>query len=472
MANDLVVIYPILAILGLGLVVLLLDLASARLRGLLGYLMALGCAGLAVVLVACPPAGEAFSRAITAGPFSEAFTLVFLVAAALVSLGSTRFLPTISRHHGEYYFLLATSTAGLMTMAGAGDLITLYLGLELSTISLYPLAAWHKGNPRSAEAGLKYMLLGAVSSAVLLYGLTIVYGSAGSTSFPMIKQAVGTMPSAALLLGMAFVAAGFAFKVAAAPFHMWAPDVYEGAPTPVTAFLSVASKAAGFAVLLRVFLGLFGGITASWAPAIAILSLLSMLIGNLVAVPQTNLKRMLAYSGIAQAGYALVGVAAATALGTGTTAFFLAQYAFVNVGAFLVAMIVAQATGSEEISALRGLSRRSPLLALTMLLLLLSLGGIPPLGGFWGKLFIFMAGFEQGLWWLVLAGVLLSVLSLYYYLMVVRQMYIAEPDKTDPLPVSRPAAVAVLICTAVAVALVYPTPLLNLCLKAGEALGK
>jgi len=317
---------------------------------------------------------------------------------------------------------------------------------------------------------MKYLLLGAISSAVLLYGLTMIYGVAGTTSFAGVRDALQAAGSPALVLGIAFVAAGFGFKVAAAPFHMWAPDVYEGAPTPITAFLSVASKAAGFAVLLRVFAGLLPGMSDAWAALMAVLSLASLLVGNLAAIPQTNIKRMLAYSGVAQAGCVLVGVAAASALGAGYSVFYLFQYTLANIGAFAVVLLVAQATGSEQITAFRGLSQRSPLLAFSMLLLLLSLGGIPPLGGFWAKLYVFMAGVQQGLWWLVLVGVLTSVLALYYYLMVVRQMYILPPESHERLPIPLPAGLALLVCTVAIVALAYPAPLANLATAAGRVL--
>ena len=465
------VIYPELALLGLAVVLLLLDLAWPRLRAGLGYLAALGCAAIMAALLAAPPAGVAFGGAFVADGTTVLFKLIFLAAAVLVSLVSVRYLGTITRSHGEYYLLLCLSALGLMVMSSAGDLLLLYLGLELSTISLYPLAAFHKDNPRSAEAGLKFMLLGAVSSAVLLYGLSLLYGVTGTTSFRLISDALAAgRLTGGLALALAFVAAGFAFKVAAAPFHMWAPDVYEGAPTPVTAFVSVASKSAGFAVLLRLFAGPLLSASGLWAGLFALLSLASMVVGNLVAIPQTNVKRMLAYSGIAQAGYVLVGLAAASALGAGFSIFFLAQYTLVNIGAFIVVLLVAQGTGSEQLGAFAGLGRRSPLLALSMLLLLLSLGGIPPLAGFWAKLYVFLAGVQAGLWWLVLVGVLASVLSLYYYLMVVRQMYMVAPPSPDPLPIPRPAALALLICTGLTVALAYPGPLVAAALAAGRAL--
>jgi len=400
------------------------------------------------------------------------FKLLFLLAVALVSLGSADFAAQQFRHVGEYYGLLFLSALGMMLIASAGDLLTLYLGLELATLSLYVLCSYAKASPRSGEAGLKYIILGATSSAVYLYGTSLIYGSVGTTHFfAMARHIVpwqGVEPG--LAIGGLFVLAAFGFKIAAVPFHMWAPDTYQGAPTPVTGFLSTASKAAGFAALARVFLGPMLAAASSWLVFVVALSALSMVVGNLLALAQHDIKRMLAYSGIAQAGYALVGIAAASPMGLMATAFFLFQYLFTNLGAFLVVTMVGSAAGDDEIASYRGLSRRNPVLALALLMLLLSLGGIPPLSGFWGKLFLFWAGIRQGLYGLVLIGVLATVLSLYYYLMVARAMYIEPAGGRPPIRLQAPAVLAVLICVLVVVGLAYPQPLIALAENAAATL--
>lgn len=398
------------------------------------------------------------------------FKAIFLLAAAITAAGSVDFASQRFRHIGEYYGLLFFSVLGMMLMASAGDLLTLYLGLELATLSLYVLAAYSKISPRSGEAGLKYLILGATASAVYLYGASLVYGTVGTTLFSTIDSRVslnGIGPG--LAVGILFVIASFAFKIAAVPFHMWAPDVYQGAPTPVTGFLSTASKAAGFAAIIRVLLGPMLDAASGWTVFVIALSGLSMIVGNLLALAQRDIKRMLAYSGVAQAGYALVGIASASSLGALGTIFFLFQYLFTNLGAFLVATIVGLSTGDDQISSYNGLSRRNPGLALAMLVLLLSLGGIPPLSGFWGKVFLFWAGVQSGLYGLVFIGVMASVLSLYYYLMVARAMYI-EPAADRPTIRLQPSTmVAVVVCVLVVVGLTYPGPILNLAHEAAAA---
>jgi len=400
------------------------------------------------------------------------FKAIFLLGVAVASVGSVDFAVSRFRHVGEYYGLLFFSALGMMLMASAGDLLTLYLGLELATISLYVLTSYAKLTPRSAEAGLKYIILGATASGIYLYGASLIYGSVGSTRFVEMARLVGPHPlsSPGLAAGGLLVICAFGFKVAAAPFHMWAPDVYQGAPTPVTGFLSTASKAAGFAALLRVLLGPMNAASPTWSTAVLVLSALSMVVGNLVALSQHDIKRMLAYSGIAQAGYALVGVAAASGLGTLATVFFLFQYLFTNLGAFLIVTAVGSSAGDDEIASYHGLSRRNPTLALALLLFLLSLGGIPPLSGFWAKLFVFWAAIRSGLYGIVLLGVLASVLSLYYYLMVARAMYIEPAAGKPSVRVPVPLAVAVLVCALVVVGLVYPAHVLEWTKEAALAL--
>jgi NADH-quinone oxidoreductase subunit N len=468
---------PELLTLGAALAVILVDLVQPRgSRRWLGWLSG-ALAALIVVEVGArwSALGQPVSLwggAVVLDRMGLVFKAIFLLGVAVVSVGSVDFAAERLRHVGEYYALLFFSALGMMLMVSAGDLLTLYLGLELATLSLYVLTSHAKTSPRSGEAGLKYIVLGATSSAVYLYGASLIYGSVGTTQFGAVAQQVTqwTWIGPGLTVGALLVLVAFSFKIAAVPFHMWAPDVYEGAPTPVTGFLSTASKAAGFGVLMRFFLGPMLAASSGWLVFVIVLSALSMVVGNLVALQQRNIKRMLAYSGIAQAGYALVGVAAASSLGTLATAFFLFQYLFTNVGAFLIVSIVGSSVGDDEISSYNGLSRRNPVLALGLLVLLLSLGGIPPLSGFWGKLLLFWAAAQQGLYGLVLIGVLASVLSLYYYLMVARAMYIEPAAGRPPVRLAAPAALAVVVCVLVVVGLAYPRPLVDLARGAAAVL--
>jgi NADH-quinone oxidoreductase subunit N len=469
---------PEIAVCALALMVLALDLALPGRKAWLGVATTLG---LGVVLAVTAGGFARDSASLFGGrwivdPLAIAFKIVFLVSAMLVCLASVRLVPAIIHATGEYYALLVFSVLGMMTLASAGDLVSLYLGIELTTIPLYVLAASSKRDPRSAEAGLKYLLLGAVSSAVLLYGISLVYGIFGSTRFS--DMALGTTIFAAsgaavpaLIIGIIMMTAGFAFKAAAAPFHMWAPDVYHGAPTPVTAFLSAGSKAAGFALLVRVLAGPFGAAAWEWTPLILALSLLSIVVGNLAALQQTNIKRLLAYSGISHAGYLLLGLAAGGLGGISALLLYLFLYVFTNIGAFMVVTAVGAATGSDEISAYAGLSRRSPLLAFAMLICLLSLGGIPALAGFVGKWFIFLAAIDAGYYGMVTVAVLAAVMSLYYYLMVARQMYILDPADRTPIPVGGALAVGLVVAVVATIGIgVYFPPFLEFAQYAARSL--
>ncbi len=356
---------PELLVLGAALLLMLVDLiqprGSRRWLGWFSAVLALALVGTVLQQwsVARLPIGL-WGGVVVTDRLGLAFKAIFLLAVAIVSIGSADYAARRFRHAGEYYALLFFSALGMMLMASSGDLLTLYLGVELTTLSLYVLVAFAKDQPRSGEAGLKYIILGAVASATYIYGTSLIYGSAGTTRFAGITQFVG---SPGLIVGAAMVLAAFAFKIAAVPFHMWAPDVYEGAPTPVTAFLSTASKAAGFAALIRVLYGPMQGAAGGWVAVVMVLAALSMVVGNLLAIPQRNIKRMLAYSGIAQAGYALVGVASLPSLGYSSQAtlavvFFLFQYMFTNLGAFLVVSIVGASGGDDSIESYHGLSRR------------------------------------------------------------------------------------------------------------------
>jgi NADH-quinone oxidoreductase subunit N len=390
--------------------------------------------------------------------FAIFFKVTFIIAAFLVALGSQRYIDRIG-DQSEYYSMLAFATLGMMVMASAGDFITLYLGLELMTIAFIILVCFKRTDARSMEAGIKYILLAGMSSAVLLYGLSLVYGVSGSVVIMEVSQAVAQNPSPALILGLIMLVAGLGFKISAVPFHMWAPDIYEGAPTPITAFLAAGSKAASFAVLLRVFVAALPGVWEYWTTLMAILAAVTIIVGNLVALPQTNIKRLLAYSSIAQAGYILVGLVTASEAGIKGVLFYAFLYVFATVGAFTVASYFYTVTGSDEIKDYAGLSQRSPFMAAVLVICMLSMAGIPPLAGFVGKFYLFATVVNDYLW-LAFIGLVMSMVSVYYYLKVALVMYRDEPADETPIKLSSPVAVTLLIAmTATLLIGIYPGPL-------------
>jgi NADH-quinone oxidoreductase subunit N len=405
--------------------------------------------------------------------YASFFKLLFLVAALLVVLSSTDYVQKLPGHRGEFYALILFAALGMMIMSGAGDLITLYIGLELMTISFYILVAYLVDNPKSTEAGLKYLVLGAASSAVFLYGVSFLYGLTGSTVISEIAAGLGTDFSPASILAVVLVLAGFAFKISLIPFHMWAPDIYEGAPTPITAYLAVASKAAGFAALLRVFLiGLkTQALTGTPELVLAVLIAITMIVGNLMAIPQKNFKRLMAYSSIAQAGYISVGLLIGTDQGVKGVLFYSMIYVFANMGAFTVATMVSTNQGSEDIKDFAGLSRRSPLAAAVMTVSLLSLAGIPPLAGFVGKFYLFKALLDQGWVPLVFIGFIMSMISVYYYLLVVRTMYMEEGEGLPLISAGGAIKFTLLVTMLVTLFLgIYPSPLADMATKAATTL--
>jgi NADH-quinone oxidoreductase subunit N len=376
------------------------------------------------------------------------FRLIFLAAAALTALFMSDY--EVEGRKGEFYALMLLATFGMNLMAASADLIMLYLAIETTSLPLYIMAGFLTRDARSTEAGIKYFLFGALTSAVMLYGFSLLYGFSGSTSLYAIAGEMTGAPVVGLVLAAILILAGFGFKVSAVPFHFWAPDVYEGAPTPVAGFLSTASKAAGFAVLMRVMLAVFPDISGSWTLLIALLSAASMIVGNTLAAVQKNVKRLLAYSSIAQAGYILAGIYAGTELGYSGATFYLLSYLVTNLAAFGIVSLVGQSSGSDDISAYVGLQRRNPILALGVLVSFLSLGGVPPLSGFIGKLLVLGAAVQAG--WLGIAlaflGVVTSVVGLYYYLLVVRAVYAGgkAADSARPLVVSPALRVALIVC--------------------------
>lgn len=476
---DLTLISPEIILSAFALLLVVLDLALADERkGFFGYLALAGvvCAGAFTIGLAGRSA-ESFSGALVVDSMAIFFKLLFLAAAGLVALASVDYVRRSRIPAGEYYGLILFATVGMMFMASTRELISIYVSLELASISLYVLAGLVRSDVKSSEAAVKYMLLGALSSAALLYGMSLLYGLTGTTVLDGIAQSLSGQAQPALLMAVVFVTAGFGFKIAAVPFHMWAPDVYEGAPTPITAFLSVGSKAAAFAVLLRVFISALSPAQDVWSQVFAVLAVLTMTAGNLVALRQTNIKRMLAYSSIAQAGYALAGLAAITGITTTSTVVasgllvFLLAYMVTNMGAFIAVIAFFNQAGSDEIEDYGGLARRSPLLALGLAVCLASLGGMPPMVGFVSKLYLFFGVYQQGLVWLVVAGALNSAVSLYYYLRIVKAMYFKEP--TDLAAVVSSGATRVALAASVLAVFIlgfYPAPFIELASAAAKAL--
>ena len=415
-AADFYYILPEIVLTAGALVVLLVDLLfkdrdDLTLTATLGTLLVTG-----VVLFSFVGVDTTASRGLLAiDGFATLFKFIFLFAAAVTVLMSSSYLKVEGVPAGEYYFLIVCATLGMMFMASGVDLITLFIGLETMAVSFYILVGFLKPNQRSNEASVKYYLLGAFSTGILLYGMSLLYAVSGSTNLGEIAAAVGAEGSSGLvILAVILVTAGMAFKIAAVPFHMWAPDVYEGAPTPITAFLSVGSKAAAFAMLLRVFVEGLPTVVADWQVFFWWLAVLTMTVGNVAAITQSNIKRMLAYSSIAHSGYVLIGVVAGTSRGWTAAMVYLVVYAFMQLGAFAVVTALRRRdVVGDELKDLSGLYSQSPLAAVAMLVFMLSLGGIPPTAGFMGKIWIFGAAIDQGFVSLAIIGVVNSAISLF-----------------------------------------------------------
>ncbi len=391
--------------------------------------------------------------------FFKAFVIISTIMIIAISVDYTETLPAF---RGEYYVLVLFSALGMLFMVSANDLLTMFITLEFSTFGFYILVAYQRRDPASSEAGLKLFILGAFTASLIAFGISLIYGETGTLLFDQIaRRSHGLTPG--LVIGFLLVLAGLGFKIGAAPFHSWIPDTYQGAPTPVTAFLSIAPKGAAFAVLLRFLLSTFGADKVHWIGLLVLLSMLSMTYGNLVAIAQGNIKRLLAYSGIAQIGNILIGLAAASKTGSDAILFYLLTYLFANLGAFAVIIAVSQQTSGDLIDDYKGLNRRSPMLAATMLIFLLSLAGVPPLAGFIGKLYLFVAAAQEKLFALVIVGLVNVVISLYYYMVVVKKIYVNEPVDSTPLSVP-PLMKTVIMGSAAAVLIlgIYPRPFLAL----------
>jgi NADH-quinone oxidoreductase subunit N len=468
-------ILPELVLTGGSLLVLIADVLLPRGNRALTWLTA-GVIGATLVSLA-PFTNtnlEIANGLIAVDRFALFFKVVFLLSALFTVLMSSRYLEVEGASPGEYYFLILCATLGMMIMAGGIDLITSFIGLETMAVSFYILAGFIKPNQRSNEAAVKYFLLGAFSLGILLYGMSLLYGLSGTTNLrEMATLFAGQDRNPLLVLAVILLVAGMAFKIAAVPFHMWAPDVYEGAPTPITAFLSVGSKAASFAMLLRIFWIGVPSLSADWTILFYVLSVLTMTVGNLAALTQSNLKRMLAYSSIAHAGYLLIGVVAYTSRGVSAMLIYLLIYAFMQLGAFaVIVMMRRQDMIGDELKDLSGLHFRRPFAAFAMLIFMLSLGGIPPTAGFMGKFWLFGAAIEAGYVWLAVIGVLNSAISLYYYVRIVVFMYLKK-ETTGSEPVVNPALAATLAVAVVATIVlgIYPRLLFEAAELSARSLG-
>lgn len=384
------------------------------------------------------------------------FKIFILGSTILVILASIEYVDRFTLFRGEYYVLVVMSALGMMFMASANDLLSVFVSLEFSTLGFYILVSYLRDDLASNEAGLKFFILGVFAAGLFAYGISLVYGETGKLVFSEMASAPVTP---GLIIGFLLIFAALGFKIGAVPFHSWIPDTYHGAPTPVTAFLSIAPKGAALAIMLRIFLVALGTFKPTWIYLLVAVSIVSMTYGNIVAIAQRNIKRLLAYSGIAQIGNVLIGLAAGTKMGNDAILFYLLAYLFANIGAFAVVIAVSQAIGRDEIEDYRGLGRRSPFLAFSMLLFLLSLAGVPPLAGFIGKLYIFIAAIKEGLYTLITVGLINIVISMYYYLIVVKQMYINEPIDPSPISISGPMKAVIYVgLTGTLVIGIYPQP--------------
>ncbi|HIM12378.1 TPA: NADH-quinone oxidoreductase subunit N [Candidatus Poribacteria bacterium] len=458
---------PYLVIIVTFIVVLIYDMIDSLSKWGLAWLTILGSLVASVVSVNMLTTGlvstTEFSGMIRIDQYSVFFNLIFFVSLILVSLISISYLGSQDPRQGQYYLLMLLSTFGMMLMAGANDLVMVFLGLELMSLPLYVLAGYFRTNSYSSEAGMKYLLLGAFSSCFFLYGIALIYGGTGTTELTEIASGQLTN-NMLVVVGMFLLIVGFGFKVGLVPFHQWAPDVYDGAPTSVAAFIATGPKAAGFAAFFRVFIESFSGLENEWTIAITILAVLTMTVGNLAAIAQRNIKRMLAYSSIAHAGYVLVALAAGSQDGTSSAMFYLLVYCIMNVGAF-GAIILARTDDGDtvEIADYAGLGFRNPVLAIFMSVMMFSLAGFPPTAGFVSKFYVFRSAVESGRTWLVIIAAINTAVSAYYYLRVVVTLYMKERRvELKVLPYPGHLVIALIVATAgVLLVGVLPSQILN-----------
>lgn len=457
MTFNILSILPILVLAGFGMIVLLVDVLSSRKLGGKNFLAYISLIGIITAAILTKNSTSttlfSFSETIIIDNYSLFFNFIFLLSTGLIIMISHSYIKREEINYGEYYALILFSTIGMMLMASGADLLNIYIGLEVMSISIYILTGFKRSKLISNEASLKYFLLGAFATGFLLFGISIIYGSTGTINLNQIACFIaekGGRPDPLMLMGMGLIIIGLGFKVASVPFHAWVPDVYEGAPTAVTAFMSVGPKAAGFAVFLRIFLTAFGSIHYEWQKIIYILAILTMTTGNIIAIAQVNIKRMLAYSSIAHAGYLLIALVAANNMGVSGTLFYVLSYTFMNIGAFAIVIILSK-KGDEfiQINDYAGLGLKHPLLAIAMSIFMLSMAGVPPTAGFVGKFYIFSAAIKSGYIGLAIIGVINAVISVYYYLRIMVIMYMKEPAREfNPLTIS-PLIIAAIVISVI-----------------------
>jgi NADH-quinone oxidoreductase subunit N len=468
-----------LCVIALGIVLMLADFfVLPERKKFLAYGAIVVLAGLLLISLSgdgiCSVFGTAFSGSFIEDPLALFFKRFFLVAAILVLFLASEFADRISASISEYYSLVIFALVGMLFAASANDFVMLFVSIELITITFYVLVSFQKNRMVSLEAAIKYLILGALSSAFLVFGIALIWGTTGKLNFNDLAQVSGQfLDNKIFLIGILFVLVGLGFKISAFPFQIWTPDVYQGAPTPTTAFLAIGSKAAGFVLLLRVLFVAFPEVTAHWKCLLIIISAITILYGNLCALPQRNLKRLMGYSSISHAGYLLLGVAALSANGEAAVLYYLAGYLFTIMAAFFVIALVMRHLADEDVSALAGLNQRSPLLATTMTVAMVSLAGLPPLAGFFGKFLLLKAVIEQGpahhaYYWLTFIALAGVVISLYYYFGVIRAIYWSkETPDLSPIPLSGAAKFSLAICVAGILWLgIFPNTMLNLALAA------
>ncbi|MBH0204406.1 MAG: NADH-quinone oxidoreductase subunit N [Nitrospira sp.] len=459
---DLLLLLPEIVLTCWLCIVVIVDFAVPRLPkeqlailSITGLLATLGCL---VWFDVTHVSGALFGNMFVLDRMAIFFKIFIVGSTALVILASIQYVERFRFFRGEYYVLVVMSALGMMFMSSANDLLSLFVSLEFSTLGFYILVGYLREDLASNEAGLKFFILGVFAAGLLAYGISLVYGETGKLVFS--EMNLSATPGA--IIGFLLIFAALGFKIGAVPFHSWIPDTYHGAPTPVTAYLSIAPKGAAFAILLRIFFVALASFKPMWVILLVAVSILSMTYANIVAIAQRNIKRLLAYSGIAQVGNVLIGLAAGTKMGNDAILFYLLAYLFANLGAFAVVIAVSHAIGSDDIDDYNGLNRRSPFLAFSMLLFLLSLAGVPPLAGFIGKLYIFIAAIKEGLYTLITVGLINIVISMYYYLIVVKKMYINEPTNPSPVTISGPMKAVVYVGLAGTLVIgIYPQPFID-----------
>jgi NADH-quinone oxidoreductase subunit N len=452
----------LISILGIFLLVLGLILPRNK-KKVIGYLSTLGLTGILIFsFFSGNNASESFMDGLYVSDIlSISFKQIFLIAAILVSMMSLSYVKNLTDSKSEFFTISVFALLGAMIMSSSSDFITLYIGVELMSISFIILTAFEKKSIKSTEAGIKYILLSGVSSAVLLYGMSLLYGLSGSVSFFDISVYLkSNYNEPMVILSGILLIAGFGFKISAVPFHMWSPDIYEGAPTPITAFLASVSKAAGFAVLVRLFMQPLSSVFNNFVVLIIALAVLSIVIGNIIALPQTNIKRMLAFSSISQAGYILLGLIVFTKIGLGAMLYYLLLYVFANAGAFSAVLALSNQTGSDEIKDFKGMWKRSPYLTAVLMLSLLSMAGIPPAAGFIGKFYLFSEAVKQGYLWIAFVAIGMSVVSIYYYIGVIRVMLVGEASDASKIQIPVSLKLVMGISTIMTLVMgIYPGPI-------------